>query len=305
MSGPPGPWVPPPAASPGERADSALWAVGRAFGILRDPKAWLPPAILGAIALLPTAVAPAIPPVETLPPGVPVEEALRRIAEPLAPTLGATFVLGLILYPIQAALLFRAATNYLAGRPQAPLAPGLDQASLRFLAQFLVLYAVTFGLGLPVVASILTGEVGLVLLLALLYLAVVLVMAVRLAPSAVFIVSHDQGGVEALATAWRLTSGNAWRVLRWLVVAGVTVGLLTWIVEAITTTLLGPVLSAAARNYVALVVGAPLEAVAATVTVLLARSLLRDGHDVADADPGGRTRLSGEPCRRPASSSCW
>jgi hypothetical protein len=112
--------------------------------------------------------------------------------------------------------------------------------------------------------------------LALLYLAVIIFVCVRMLMTSPVASEEQAGPVQILRRSWELTRGHWWRLFGFIVVffigAGIAIAVLNWVVSFVAVTALGPVDSMSASALVVALVGS---CVSAVVTMLLAVMLAR------------------------------
>jgi hypothetical protein len=267
--------------------DSVLNALGYAIGVLTKPRFWWAPTLISTITVLPLLALPGMPGFpstgfvpggDVFGPGAPFQTRAEMEAyfQTFVPVLAVTALLAILLTPIVNALAYRLAVQFTNGEAANPFGPGLVDLAWRFFLQTLAFIGV-FLCGFLVFALLFllgaaTGS-GLVILLTFIaWFVAAFFFVVRLAVAPALLVT-GLGPVESITTAWRMTKGHALRVLRWVLLMGLIVGIAASVISSAVSllfaglglTLLGSIAAAA-------VVG-PFSVVYAIVLTLLVRLL--------------------------------
>jgi hypothetical protein len=266
--------------------DSALDALGFAFGVLRKPGYLWAPMALTVVLLLPLLAVSAFgppPPVMPSPGFTPAQPVFATQAEfeayfaSFMPALAAWFVLLLVLGPLSSAVIYRLALRFVEGEPPRPFAPGIVNLAWRFflqgLALLLLLLLACVALVLIVaVTDALIGAGAALLVAVILAFTLLAVVGLRLGLAPIMML-WSAGPIEGIDRSWNLTRGHLGRVFRWFVVVGVLVALLSAAISGLITALS----SAAGLPFVGQLAGAvvvaPLGVMQAIGLVQLARLL--------------------------------
>jgi len=245
--------------------DSALDALGFAFGVLRKPGYLWAPMVLTVVLLLPLLAVSAFgppPPIMPSPGFAPTQPAFATQAEfeayfsSLLPVLAASLVLLLVLGPLSSAVIYRLALQYVEGQPPQPFAPGIVNLAWRFFLQWLavVLLIVLACLALVLIAAVtnaLLGPGAALLVAVILAVGLFVVVGLRLGLAPIMLL-WGAGPIEAIDRSWNLTRGHLGRVFRWFVVVGVLVALLSAAISGVITAMF----SAAGLPFVGQLAGA-------------------------------------------------
>jgi hypothetical protein len=270
--------------------DSALEALGFAFGVLRKPGFLWVPIAFTALSILPLLALPGygtpLPPgIETTPSmfGAPPQPTFATQAEvdayfgALVPVLIAFMIFAIVLGPLAGAVIYRLGLQYIEGEPPRPFAPGIVNLAWRFFLQTLALLLLVI---LGIAAVLLIGAIsfailgpGLGLLLTVILAGVlIVVILLRLGIAPVFLL-WGAGPIEAIDKSWALTRGHLGRVFRWFAVIGVLVGSLSVAFSSVVAALFEAIGLAFIGQVVGSVVVAPLAVMQAIGFVQLARLL--------------------------------
>jgi hypothetical protein len=231
----------PGAAAPPPR-DSALEAMGFAFGVLRKPGFLWPPILLGAIMFLPLVLLPPMPP----PPAVGASRAaidayVNDFFEPFIPAVVVFTIMIIVIGPLAGAVINRLGLQYVEGEPPRPFAPGIANLAWRYFLQTLAFFLLT-ALGILAVvllgalSSAILGAGAGILVTIILGGVLVVVVALRLGLAPILLL-WGAGPIEAIDTSWALTRGHLGRVFRWFVVIGVLVSLLSTVASTVVSEL--------------------------------------------------------------------
>lgn len=266
--------------------DSALDALGFAFGVLRQPGFLWAPMAIALVLILPLLAVSAFgptPPAMPSPGLTPSQPPFATQAEfqayfaALVPILVVSLVLAVVLGPIGSAVVYRLGRQYVEGERPRPFAPGILNLAWRYFLQTLALLVFVFLAGLALIlltalANAILGA-GMALLLAIILgFALVVVIGLRLGLAPILLL-WGAGPIEAIDRSWNLTRGHVGRVLRWFIVIGVLVGLLSVAVSGVITALFSAVGLAFVGQLVGAVVVAPFGVMQAIGLVQLARLL--------------------------------
>lgn len=266
--------------------DSALDALGFAFGVLRKPGYLWAPMVFTVVLLLPLlAVSSLGPPPPTMPsPGLaPSQPPFATQAEfeayfaAFIPALVASMVLLIVLGPLASAVTYRLGLQYVEGEPARPFAPGIVNLAWRYFLQILALLLLSLLaiLALVLIAALSYALLGLgtaILVAVILAFALVLVVGLRLGLAPIMLL-FGAGPIEAIDRSWNLTRGHLGRVFRWFVVVGVLVALLSAAVSGVIIALFSAVGLPFVGQLVGAVVVAPFGLMQAIGFVQLARLL--------------------------------
>ena len=267
--------------------DSVLNALGYAIGVLTKPRYWWAPTLIATIAVMPLLALPGMPGFpstgfvpggDVFGPGAPFQTQAEMEAyfQTFLPVLAVTALLAILLTPIVNALAYRLAVQFTNGEAADPFGPGLADLAWRFFLQTLAFIALFFGGFLLFALLFLVGAAtssGLVILLTFIaWIVAAFYVVVRLALAPALLVT-GLGPVESITTAWRMTKGHALRVLRWVLLMGLIVGIAASVISTTVSllfaglglTLLGSVAAAAITG--------PFSVVYAIVLTLLVRLL--------------------------------
>lgn len=245
--------------------DSALDALGFAFGVLRKPGYLWAPMALTVLLLLPLLAVSAFgPPPPFMPSSgfAPAQPAFATQAEveayfaSLLPVLAAWFILLLLLGPLSSAVIYRLALQYVEGEPPRPFAPGVVNLAWRYFLQGLALFLLIFlaCLALVLIAAVtnaLLGAGAALLVAVILAFALVVVVGLRLGLAPIMLL-WGAGPIEGIDRSWNLTRGHLGRVFRWFVVVGVLIALLSAAISGV----IGAVFAAAGLPFVGQLAGA-------------------------------------------------
>lgn len=265
--------------------DSALDALGFAFGILRKPGYLWAPIVITVILLMPLLALSAFGPVNmTMPsPGFATQPEFATQAEfeayvaTIMPFLAVSMIVLVVLGPLGSAVIYRLALQFVEGQPPKPFAPGIVNLALRFLLQglALLLLVVLAMLALVLIAALsnaLLGPAVAVLVAVALGFALVVVVGLRLGLAPILLL-WGAGPIEGIDRSWNLTRGHLGRVLRWFVVIGVLIALLSAAVSGVITAILSGLGLPFVGQLVGAVVVAPLGVMQVVGLVQLARLL--------------------------------
>ena len=230
--------------------DSALDALGFAFGILRKPGYLWAPMLLTLGLLLPLLAVSAFgpPPPAMLSPGLaPSQPPFATPAEfeayfgAFMPALVASIILLVVLGPLSSAVIYRLALQYVEGQPPRPFAPGIVNLAWRYFLQGLALLLLILlaGLALVLIAAVtnaLLGPGAAILVAVILAFTLLVVVGLRLGLAPIMLL-WGAGPIEAIDRSWNLTRGHVGRVFRWFVVVGVLVALLSAAISGVITAL--------------------------------------------------------------------
>jgi len=268
--------------------DSALDAMGFAFGVLRKPGFLWAPMVLTVLLLLPLLAVSAFgPPPPAMPsPGfAPSQPPFATQAEfeayfaALIPALVVSLILIVVLGPLESAVIYRLGLQYVEGEPPRPFAPGIVNLAWRYFLQTLalLLLVVLAMFALVLLASLSNAILGAgagILVTIILAFVLVAVVGLRLGLAPILLL-WGAGPIEAIDRSWNLTRGHVGRILRWFVVVGVLVGLLSGAISGVITALFSAIGLAFIGQLVGAVVVAPFGVMQAIGFVQLAR-LLQD-----------------------------
>jgi hypothetical protein len=245
--------------------DSALDALGFAFGVLRKPGYLWAPMALTMVLLLPLLAVSAFgPPPPFMPSSgfTPAQPAFATQAEveayfaSLLPVLAAWFILLLVLGPLSSAVIYRLALQYVEAEPPRPFAPGIVNLAWRYFLQGLALFLLIFlaCLALVLIAAVtnaLLGAGAALLVGVILAFTLVVVVGLRLGLAPIMLL-WGAGPIEAIDRSWNLTRGHLGRVFRWFVVVGVLIALLSAAISGV----IGAVFAAARLPFLGQLAGA-------------------------------------------------
>ena len=266
--------------------DSALDALGFAFGVLRKPGYLWAPIALSLVLLLPLLAVSAfgpLAPVMSSPGFAPAQPAFATQAEfeayfaSLLPVLAAWFVLLLVLGPLSSAVIYRLGLQYVQGEPPRPFAPGIVNLAWRYFLQGLALFLLIFlaCLALVLIAAVtnaLLGAGAALLVAVILAFTLVVVVGLRLGLAPIMLL-WGAGPIEAIDRSWNLTRGHLGRVFRWFVVVGVLIALLSAAISGVITALFSAVGLPFVGQLAGAVVVAPLGVMQVIGLIQLARLL--------------------------------
>lgn len=266
--------------------DSALDALGFAFGVLRKPGYLWAPMVLTVLLLLPLLAVSVFgppPPVMPSPAFAPSQPPFATQAEfdayfaALIPVLVASIILLVVLGPLSSAVIYRLALQYVEGQPPRPFAPGIVNLAWRYFLQALALLLLTMlaSLAVVLIAGLSYAILGLgtaILVAVILAFALVLVVGLRLGLAPILLL-WGAGPIEAIDRSWNLTRGHVGRVFRWFVVVGVLVALLSAAVSGVITALFSAVGLPIVGQLAGAVVVAPIGLMQSIGFVQLARLL--------------------------------
>lgn len=149
----------------------------------------------------------------------------------------------------------------------------------------LILYA--SGVPLDPANELATVASPVTMVLALLYLALLIFVCVRMLMASPVASEETAGPVEILRRSWDLTSGHWWRLFAFLIIffigAGIAIAAVNWVVSFVAVMLFGPIEPMSASALVVALVDA---CVNAAVTVLLAVMLARIYLQLAGRESG-------------------
>lgn len=265
--------------------DSALDALGFAFGVLRKPGYLWAPIVITVVLLLPLLVLSAFGPLNlTMPsPGFATQPQFATQAEveayfaSIMPVLAVTLILLVVLGPLLSAVIYRLALQYVEGEPPRPLAPGIVNLAWRFFLQGLALFLliVLAMLALVLIAALSNALLGpgvALLVAVILGFALVVVVGLRLGLAPIMLL-WGAGPIEGIDRSWNLTRGHLGRVFRWFVVVGVLIALLSAAISGVITALFSALELPFVGQLVGPVVVAPLGVMQVIGLVQLARLL--------------------------------
>jgi hypothetical protein len=267
--------------------DSVLNTLGYAIGVLTKPRYWWAPTLISTITVLPLLALPGMPGFpstgfvpggDVFGPGAPFQTRAEMEAyfQTFVPVLAVTAFLAILLTPIVNALAYRLAVQFTNGEAANPFGPGLVDLAWRFFLQTLAFIGV-FLCGFLVFALLFllgaaTGS-GLVILLTFIaWFAAAFFFVVRLAVAPALLVT-GLGPVESITTAWRMTKGHALRVLRWVLLMGLIVGIAASVISSAVSLLFAGLGLALLGSIAAAAVVGPFSVVYAIVLTLLVRLL--------------------------------
>jgi hypothetical protein len=262
--------------------DSVLDALGYAIRVLTKPGYWWAPALLTTISVLPLLALPGMPGM----PGSPGFGARSAFATPaemeayfrtFIPVIIASVLLAIVIAPISAATAYRLALQYTNGEPPRPFGPGFIDLAWRFFLQIVALLLLILGsaFGLVVAFAMLQAVIGfgLAALLAMIaWIVATVAFVARLAIAPALLVG-GAGPVESITWAWRMTEGQAVRVLRWVLVTGIIAGIAASAISGLISVVLGAVGQYLLGSVAAAAITGPFSVVGAVVIILLARLL--------------------------------
>lgn len=265
--------------------DSALDAMGFAFGVLRMPGyLWAPMAftVLLLLLLAVSAFGP-LAPVMPSPGFAPSEPPFATQAEfeayfaSLVPALAAWFVLLLVLGPLSSAVIYRLALQFVEGQPPQPFAPGIVNLAWRFFLQglallVLIVLAMLALVLITAVTNALLGPGAALLVVVILAVALLVVVGLRLGLAPIMLL-WGAGPVEGIDRSWNLTRGHLGRVFRWFVVVAVLIALLSAAISGVIAAVFAAVGLPFVGQLAGAVVVAPLGVMQAIGLVQLARLL--------------------------------
>ncbi len=255
--------------------DSVLDALGYAIRIVGKPEFLWAPFLFYVILLLPLL---GLPSMTSAPPPMATQADLEAYLRTFLPVFAGTIVLSLVLGPLANAVVYRLAQQFIDGAPPAPFEPGVGNLAWRFflqgLAIFLLVMLATFawvlailllqaiiGIGLALLLSFVGGVVGLIYL----------VTRIGLAPA---LLLRGAGPIEAIGQSWALTRGHVLQVFRWLIVAGLIVGIVASLVSGAVGAVFAAVGQPSVGQYLGGLLVAPAGLVSAIVQLLLTRLLM-------------------------------
>lgn len=167
----------------------------------------------------------------------------------------------------------------------AAIAHGIKRMPLYFLAVLLVVVVLVLA-AMPLAAALTAMGVsiepppkefsGPLFAAACIYLALILFAAVRMVMAAPAASAEDIGPIAIVRRSWQLTSGNAWRLLGFLLMffigAIVLLMAIQWVTALLATVLLGPIQAMSASALVVALVQALANAAISTLfAVMIAR----------------------------------
>ena len=267
--------------------DSVLNALGYAIGVLTKPRYWWAPTLITTITVLPLLALPGmpgmpgmgfVPGADPFGAGAPFQTRAEMEAyfQTFLPVLAATGLLAIVLTPVVNALAYRLAVQYANGEAAVPFGPGFVDLAWRFFLQTLAFIGLFLGgfllFALLFLVGASTGS-GLVILLTFIaWFVVAFFFVVRLAVAPALLVS-GLGPVESITTAWRMTKGHAIRVLRWVLVMGLIVGIAASVISTAVSLLFTALGLYIVGSVVAAAITGPFSVVYAIVLTLLVRLL--------------------------------
>lgn len=266
--------------------DSALDALGFAFGVLRKPGYLWAPMAITVLLLLPLLVISAFgPPAPVMPspafapsqPPFATQAEFEAYFASFMPALVASLILLVVLGPLATAVIYRLALQYVQGEPPRPFAPGVVNLAWRYFLQglALLLLIVLSMLALVLIAALsnaLLGPGAALLVAVILGFGLVVVVGLRLGLAPILLL-WGSGPIEAIDRSWNLTRGHLGRVFRWFVVVGVLIALLSAAISGVITALLSAIGQPFVGQLVGAVVVAPLGVMQVIGLVQLARLL--------------------------------
>jgi hypothetical protein len=267
--------------------DSVLNTLGYAIGVLAKPAYWWAPTLVATITVLPLLALPGMPGMPSrgfVPGGDPfgagapfqTRAEMEAYVQTFLPVLALTGLLAILLTPIVNALAYRVAVQFTNGEAANPFGPGLAGLAWRFFLQtlaFIGLFLCGFlGFALLFLVGASTGS-GLVILLTFIaWFVFAFFFVVRLAVAPALLVT-GLGPIESITTAWRMTKGHALRVLRWVIVMAVIVGIAASVISTAVSLVFGAFGFYLLGSVVAAAVTGPFSVVYAIVLTLLVRLL--------------------------------
>ncbi len=254
--------------------DSVLDALGYAFGVLGKPGFLWAPILLYAIVSLPLL---ALPGMNGSPPAFATPADVEAYFRTFIPTFAATIVLGIVLGPIAAAVVFRHAQEYVEGKAPDPFGPGVGNLAWRFFLQTLVYTVVVIAYALACIAAFTVLQaivgVGLSILLTLIAAFVVyFVVVIRIGLAPVMLL-QGAGPIESIRRSWQITNGQYGRVFRWLFVTYLILGIGAALIGGALSAVLGAAGLYGLAQLIGSAISAPFIVMGAIVTILLVRLL--------------------------------
>jgi len=265
--------------------DSALDALGFAFGVLRKPGYLWAPIVITVLLLLPLLLLTAFGPVPltmpspgfSTPPSFATQAEFEAYFASVMPVLVVSMILLLVLGPLASAVIYRLGLQYVEGESPRPFAPGIVNLAWRYFLQGLavLLLILLASLALVLIAAVTNALVGpgaAILVAFILAFALVVVVGLRLGLAPILLL-WGAGPIEAIDRSWNLTRGHLGRVFRWFVVVGVLVALLSAAISGVITALFSAVGLPFVGQLMGGIVVAPLGVMQAIGFIQLARLL--------------------------------
>jgi hypothetical protein len=264
--------------------DSVLNALGYAIRVVTKPGYWWAPALLTAIGVLPLLALPGTPGLPAMPgaggfgtrPTFETQAEMEAFVRDLLPVILASVLLAIVLTPISTAAAYRLAVQFTNAEPPNPFGPGFIDLAWRFFLQTLIFIAMFLGGSLLFMVVFLvaaTSGSGFVVLLGFIaWFVGALFFVVRLAIAPALLVS-GASPIESITRSWHMTHGHFLLVLRWVIVAGVIVGLAASAISGVVSYLFGAFGQYLVGSVVGTALVGPFAVVDAIILVLLARLL--------------------------------